>query len=96
VGTPPGKRTKTTLASVELATTGMQSSQVAKVLAFQTFSQENLGLIYRYVYSKVSNREEAEDVTSQIFIKAVRGIDAERTPLNDAEVVVPGSANNDR
>jgi RNA polymerase sigma-70 factor (ECF subfamily) len=45
---------------------------------FQTFYQENVGLIYRFVYSKVGNREEAEDLTSQIFIKAVRGLDIER------------------
>ena len=45
---------------------------------FQTFYQENVGLIYRFVYSKVGNREEAEDLTSQIFIKAVRGMDTER------------------
>ena len=48
------------------------------VQEFQTFYQENLGLIYRYVYSKVGNREEAEDLVSQIFIKAVRGVDRER------------------
>jgi RNA polymerase sigma-70 factor (ECF subfamily) len=52
----------------------------ADVQEFQTFYQENLGLIYRYVYSKVGNREEAEDLTSQIFIKAVRGVDHERGP----------------
>jgi RNA polymerase sigma-70 factor, ECF subfamily len=49
---------------------------------FQTFYQENLGLIYRFVYSKVGNREEAEDLTSQIFVKAVRGVDAERGALS--------------
>lgn len=49
---------------------------------FQTFYQENLSLIYRFVYSKVGNREEAEDLTSQIFIKAVRGVDTERGELS--------------
>jgi len=49
---------------------------------FQTFYQENLGLIYRFVYSKVGNREEAEDLTSQIFVKAVRGVDTERGALS--------------
>lgn len=49
---------------------------------FQTFYQENLGLIYRFVYSKVGNREEAEDLTSQIFIKAVRGVETERSALS--------------
>lgn len=48
--------------------------------AFQSFYRENLDLIYRYVYSKVGNREDAEDLTSHIFIKAVRHIDHGRTP----------------
>jgi RNA polymerase sigma-70 factor (ECF subfamily) len=45
----------------------------------QTVYQENLGLIYRYIYSKVGNREEAEDLTSQTFLKAVRSMDAQRS-----------------
>jgi RNA polymerase sigma-70 factor, ECF subfamily len=49
---------------------------------FQTLYQENLNLIYRYVYSKVGNREEAEDLTSQIFIKAIRSVHTERGALS--------------
>ena len=47
---------------------------------FQTLYQEKVGAIYRYVYSKVGNREEAEDLTSEIFLKAVRNIDQQRSP----------------
>src|SRR5947209_14761243 len=62
------------------STTGFSGG--ANVQEFQTFYQENLGLIYRFVYSKVGNREEAEDLTSQIFMKAVRGVDTERGALS--------------
>ena len=46
---------------------------------FQTLYQDRFRLIYRYVYSKIGNREEAEDLTSEIFLKAARGIDQERS-----------------
>ena len=69
------------LARVERGIAGAQIPRREEdVQQFQTFYQENLGLIYRYVYSKVGNREEAEDLTSQIFIKAIRGVDTERGP----------------
>ena len=42
--------------------------------------QENLGSIYRYIYSKVGNREEAEDLTSQTFMKALRLLDTVHKP----------------
>lgn len=50
----------------------------ADVQEFQRFYRENLGPVYRYVYSKVGNREDAEDLTSQIFLKAMRSLDLER------------------
>jgi RNA polymerase sigma-70 factor (ECF subfamily) len=34
--------------------------------------------IYRFLFSKVGNREEAEDLTSQVFAKAVHGLDPSR------------------
>jgi RNA polymerase sigma-70 factor (ECF subfamily) len=47
---------------------------------FQKFYSEKFEPIYRYVYSKVGNREEAEDLTSEIFLKAARSIDQQRSP----------------
>jgi RNA polymerase sigma-70 factor (ECF subfamily) len=87
VGSLRGKQARTNLATAGQNDAGAQDSREAtnpgfsggaNVQEFQTFYQENLGLIYRYVYSKVGNREEAEDLTSQIFIKAIRGVDHER------------------
>ena len=48
---------------------------------FQRLYQENLGPLYRYIYSQVRNREEAEDLTAQVFLKAIRGLDLMRDPL---------------
>jgi RNA polymerase sigma-70 factor (ECF subfamily) len=59
------------------ASTSSAASQ-GQAQAFRTLYQENLGLIYRFIYSKVGNREEAEDLTSQVFLKAVRGLDSQR------------------
>src|SRR5260370_41234145 len=87
VGSLRGKRARTNLAAAGTGDAGVQGSPGARntgfsgganVQEFQTFYQDNLGRIYRYVYSKVGNREESEVLTSQIFTKAVRGADTER------------------
>ena len=51
----------------------------AEVQKFEQLYQENLDPIYRFVYSHVRHREAAEDLTSQIFLKAVRSLDLERS-----------------
>lgn len=42
--------------------------------------EEHVTSVYRYVYGKVGNREEAEDLTSQVFVKAIRTYDHTRSP----------------
>src|SRR5207247_9082138 len=87
VGSLRGKQARTNLATAGQHDAGVQGSRGtsnagfsggANVQEFQTFYQENLGLIYRYVYSKLGNREAADDVTPQLFMKAVRGVHPER------------------
>lgn len=46
---------------------------------FLTLYQENLARVYRFVYIKVKNQEVAEDLTSQIFLKAARYLDSKRS-----------------
>jgi RNA polymerase sigma factor (sigma-70 family) len=52
----------------------------ATVREFQTLYQEHHGYIYRFVYKSVKNHEDAEDLTLDIFLKAVRGVRYERGP----------------
>jgi RNA polymerase sigma-70 factor (ECF subfamily) len=45
---------------------------------FQAFYEKYFLFVYRYVYSKIGCREEAEDLTSQVFMKALKNIDYQR------------------
>ena len=56
---------------------------------FEAFYREQLGLIYRYVYRKVGNRQEAEDLTSSIFLKAVRLLQPDAAWLGEGPSVLP-------
>ncbi|MCD6599303.1 MAG: sigma-70 family RNA polymerase sigma factor [Dehalococcoidia bacterium] len=42
--------------------------------AFAQLYEEHLKRIYRYVYLKVGNRTEAEDLTQEVFVKALEAI----------------------
>jgi RNA polymerase sigma-70 factor (ECF subfamily) len=40
----------------------------------------NLASVYRFIYRRVGNRETAEDLTEEVFAKAIQGLQAERAP----------------
>lgn len=69
--TPRGNHIKASHATVEGNAPDAQ---------FQRVYQENRDVIYSHVLSWVGNREDAEDLTSCIFLKAVSGVDYERPP----------------
>src|SRR6266536_4316821 len=46
---------------------------------FQALYEDNLVSVYRFVFKSLRNREEAEDLTSQIFLKVLRYLDPEHS-----------------
>jgi RNA polymerase sigma-70 factor, ECF subfamily len=62
-----------------MSTCTMQQRNEPGIQDFQAFYENNLVSVYRFVFKSVRNREEAEDLTSQIFLKALRYLDPERS-----------------
>ncbi len=61
-----------------MPTCATQQRNEPGIQEFQAFYEDNLVSVYRFVFRSVRNREEAEDLTSQIFLKALRYLDPDR------------------
>ncbi len=69
--------------SSSIQANGIISAQERK-RALQEIYDKHIEQIYKFIYFKVGNREDAEDITSQVFIKASNSLDvtqAEHTRL---------------
>ena len=62
-----------------MSTCATQQRDEPGIQGFQAFYEDNLVRVYRFVFKSLRNREEAEDLTSQIFLKALRYLDPERS-----------------
>src|SRR5919107_3088308 len=47
---------------------------------FEQIYGEHVVGIYRFVYARVGNRPDAEDLTAQVFVRAVEQLDTTRQP----------------
>lgn len=47
---------------------------------FERIYDEHVVAIYRFVYARVGNRPDAEDLTAQVFVRAVEQLDTSREP----------------
>lgn len=47
---------------------------------FEVIYEEHVTPIHRFVYARVGNRPDAEDLTAQVFMRAVEQLDVDRPP----------------
>jgi len=73
--TPHAKRMYGPAASAKRETVRKSNEEV-----FQRVYREHVGLIYSYIYLRIRNHEDAEDVTADVFLKAVSELDCDRAP----------------
>ena len=62
-----------------MITCATQQRDQTGIQGFQAFYEDNLVSVYRFVFKNLRNREEAEDLTSQIFLKALRYLDPKQS-----------------
>src|SRR5262249_9579547 len=62
--------------------TSLQSAVVASRptanATLQTLYDAYVTAVYKFIFRKVGNREDAEDLTSQVFLKAAQNLDTDR------------------
>jgi RNA polymerase sigma-70 factor, ECF subfamily len=62
--------------NIKVRETGKAANETeARRRAVQDLYESSVEQIYKFVYFKVGNREDAEDITSQVFIKAANLLD---------------------
>ena len=81
-GSTTNARPYTTAAAVNGTVSGAaktgHAAGTGRAAALQSVYDAHVEQIYRFVYFKVGNREDAEDITSQVFIKAAQSLDVEQ------------------
>src|SRR4051795_5748100 len=70
-------------ASLTLRAAGEFAVPTGEALALEHAYARYVVPIYRFLYSRLGNQEEAEDLTSEVFVKAVRQLEPHR---DDASV----------
>ena len=58
-----------------MSTCATQQRDEPGIQGFQALYEDNLVSVYRFVFKSLRNREEAEDLTSQTFLKALCFLD---------------------
>lgn len=74
-----GTYSKTASTTTQARTGAAATTTVNRKAALQAIYDTYAEPIYKFIFFKVGNREDAEDITSQVFIKAANSIDISQT-----------------
>lgn len=73
--TPPNTPSTYTFETLAGGNQGRKSPLVDRQQALREVYSRHIEQIYKFIYFKVGNREDAEDITSQVFMKAANSLD---------------------